>query len=165
MDWIYQGLKFNPDEPFTYEKYGKEWYGFVYVITNRALNKKYIGKKFFWSKKTLPPLKGKKRKRRSIIESNWRDYYGSSANLMEDVETQGKDMLTLAISDHLSTFGIAVASPIILGIVGFLLKLYSTIRLHSKQLEAHDKRISSVMHSVGKMEDKQYSIVQKIPPS
>ncbi|OUW48036.1 MAG: hypothetical protein CBD47_03600 [Synechococcus sp. TMED187] len=92
MDWIYQGLKFNPDEPFTYEKYGKEWYGFVYVITNRALNKKYIGKKFFWSKKTLPPLKGKKRKRRSIIESNWRDYYGSSANLMEDVETQGKDM-------------------------------------------------------------------------
>ena len=92
MDWIYQGLKFNPDEPFTYEKYGKECYGFVYVITNRALNKKYIGKKFFWSKKTLPPLKGKKRKRRSIIESNWRDYYGSSANLMEDVETQGKDM-------------------------------------------------------------------------
>lgn len=92
MDWIYQGLKFNPDEPFTYERYGKEWYGFVYVITNRALNKKYIGKKFFWSKKTLPPLKGKKRKRRSIIESNWRDYYGSSANLMEDVETQGKDM-------------------------------------------------------------------------
>jgi hypothetical protein len=92
MDWIYQGLTFNPDEPFTYERYGKEWYGFVYVITNRALNKKYIGKKFFWSKKTLPPLKGKKRKRRSIIESNWRDYYGSSANLMEDVETQGKDM-------------------------------------------------------------------------
>ena len=92
MDWIYQGLTFNPDEPFTYERYGKEWYGFVYVITNRALNKKYIGKKFFWSKKTLPPLKGKKRKRRSIIESNWRDYYGSSANLMEDVQTQGKDM-------------------------------------------------------------------------
>ena len=92
MDWIYQGSKFNPDEPVTYERYGKEWYGFVYVITNRALDKKYIGKKFFWSKKTLPPLKGKKRKRISIIESNWRDYYGSSASLMEDIETQGKDM-------------------------------------------------------------------------
>jgi len=80
------------------------------------------------------------------------------------LETQGKEMLTLAITDHLITIGIAVASPIILGVLGFLLKLYSTISLHSKQLEAHDRRISSVMHSVGKMEDKQYSIVQKLPP-
>jgi len=88
MDWIYEGRTYCPPKDFT----PKDYYGFVYVITNRALNKKYIGKKFFWSKKTLPPLKGKKRKRRSIIESNWRDYYGSSANLMEDVETQGKDM-------------------------------------------------------------------------
>ena len=80
------------------------------------------------------------------------------------LEHRGKDMLTLAVTDHLITIGIAVASPIILGVLGFLLKLYSTISLHSKQLEAHDKRISNVMHSVGKMEDKQYSIVQKLPP-
>ena len=92
MDWLYQGLKFSPDEPFTYERYGEEWYGFVYQITNRFTGKKYIGKKFFWSKKTLPPLKGKKRKRRSIVESNWRDYYGSSANLMEDINQCGKEM-------------------------------------------------------------------------
>ena len=72
-------------------------------------------------------------------------------------------MLSLAITDHLITVGIAVASPIILGVLGFLLKLYSTISLHSKQLETHDRRISSVMQSVSKMEDKQYSIVQKIP--
>jgi len=80
------------------------------------------------------------------------------------LEHRGKDMLTLAVTDHLITIGIAVASPIILGVLGFLLKLYSTISLHSKQLEAHDRRISNVMQSVGKMEDKQYSIVQKLPP-
>lgn len=38
----------------------------------------YVGKKTFWSRKTLPPLKGKTRKRRSIVESDWKTYYGSS---------------------------------------------------------------------------------------
>ena len=88
MDWIYKGVTWEPPEDFS----PKDYYGFVYIITNRARNKKYIGKKFFWSKKTLPPLKGKKRKRRTIIESDWRDYYGSSANLTEDVNKCGKDM-------------------------------------------------------------------------
>ena len=88
MDWIYKGVTWEPPEDFS----PKDYYGFVYITTNRARNKKYIGKKFFWSKKTLPPLKGKKRKRRTIIESDWRDYYGSSANLTEDVNKCGKDM-------------------------------------------------------------------------
>ena len=72
-------------------------------------------------------------------------------------------MLSLAITDHLITVGIAVASPIILGVLGFLLKLYSTISLHSKQLETHDRRIRDNMSKLSKMEDKQYSIVQKLP--
>ena len=72
-------------------------------------------------------------------------------------------MLTLAITDHLITIAISIAGPVVLAILGFMLKLYSTISLHSKQLEAHDRRISNVMQSVGKMEDKQYSIVQKLP--
>jgi hypothetical protein len=25
--WIYQGMPFTPDEPFTYEKFGQHWYG------------------------------------------------------------------------------------------------------------------------------------------
>jgi hypothetical protein len=52
--------------------------GFVYLITDKSNNKMYIGKKGFWSKKTLPPLKGKTRKRRSVVESDWQNYYGSS---------------------------------------------------------------------------------------
>ena len=56
MDWTYQGVKYEPPKDFTPDDY----YGFVYMITNRATGQKYVGKKFFWSKKTLPPLKGKK---------------------------------------------------------------------------------------------------------
>lgn len=73
MTWYYKGQIFNPDEEDL-----KEWIGFVYVITDLSNDKKYVGKKLFWSKKTLPPLKGKTRKRRSIIESDWKKYYGSS---------------------------------------------------------------------------------------
>jgi len=91
-DWMYQGLKFTPDEPFTYERYGKEWYGFVYCITNRATNKKYIGKKFFWKAKTLPITKKRKRRQRLKVESDWRDYWGSNKHLQEDVAQCGKDM-------------------------------------------------------------------------
>ena len=91
-DWIYQGLKFEPDEPFTYERYGKEWYGFVYCITNRATNKKYIGKKFFWKAKTLPITKKRKRRQRLKVESDWKDYWGSNKHLQEDVAQCGKDM-------------------------------------------------------------------------
>jgi hypothetical protein len=69
----------------------------------------------------------------------------------------------LAITDHLITIAISIAGPIVLGILAFMLKLYSTINLHTKQLEAHDRRIRDNAQSVSKMEDKQYSIVQKIP--
>jgi len=91
-DWIYQGIKFTPDEPFTYERYGNEWYGFVYCITNRATNKKYIGKKFFWKAKTLPITKKRKRRQRLKVESDWKDYWGSNKHLQEDVAQCGKDM-------------------------------------------------------------------------
>ena len=71
--WYYKNEAYEPTE----EKL-KEWVGFVYVITDKSNDKMYVGKKTFWSKKTLPPLKGKTRKRRKIVESDWRSYYGSS---------------------------------------------------------------------------------------
>lgn len=71
--WHYKGEPYSPSEEEL-----KEWVGFVYVITDKSTDKMYVGKKGFWSKKTLPPLKGKTRKRRSVIESDWRTYYGSS---------------------------------------------------------------------------------------
>jgi len=81
--WTYSGeAVLSPPE---------EFYGFVYIITNTKTNKKYIGKKFFWSKVSKPPLKGKTRRRRSVKESDWKTYYGSNKELNEDVQKEGKE--------------------------------------------------------------------------
>ena len=63
--------------------------GFVYLITNLTNDRKYIGKKLAQFKRTKPPLKGRKNKRRTTIESDWREYYGSSDELTEDVQNLG----------------------------------------------------------------------------
>ena len=96
-EWIYKGIKFNPAEPFTYERYGKEWYGFVYCITHRGTGRKYIGKKFFWSSKTLPKTKTRKRRQRLKVESDWRTYYGSNKHLNEEVQQHGADFFNREI--------------------------------------------------------------------
>ena len=51
-----------------------------------------VGKKFFWSRKTLPITKTRKRRKRLLVESDWRTYYGSNKYLQEDVVNQGSDM-------------------------------------------------------------------------
>ena len=61
MTWHYKGEIYEPTEDEL-----KQWIGFVYIITNKNDGMKYVGKKTFWSKKTLPPLKGKTRKRRRL---------------------------------------------------------------------------------------------------
>lgn len=70
--WYYNG------QPF--EGSIDDWYGFVYLITETSTNKKYVGKKFFWAKKTRQ-IKGKKKK--YLAESDWKDYYGSNEVLKE----------------------------------------------------------------------------------
>ena len=71
--------------------------GFVYLITNLTNYKKYVGKKLARFKVTKPPLKGKKNKRRSTKESDWRTYWGSSDWLIEDVKELGEDQFTREI--------------------------------------------------------------------
>ena len=89
MQWTYNGEKIE-ELPDNIE-------GFVYLITNTTNNRKYIGKKLAKFKKTKPPLKGKKNKRRSKVESDWRDYWGSSDHLIADVEKLGEDKFTREI--------------------------------------------------------------------
>ena len=81
--WLYEGKQVLqiPDG----------YVGFVYQITNKMSGRKYIGKKLVQFKKSRPPLKGRKNRRRYIIESDWREYYGSSDALTEDVEKLGRD--------------------------------------------------------------------------
>ena len=81
--WSYKG------EEFTTEMIGDN-IGFVYIVTDPS-GKKYIGKKGFFSKVTKPPLKGKKRKRRSLKESDWKTYCGSSETVKTLVEENGLD--------------------------------------------------------------------------
>ena len=85
MDWTYNGRPFTPT-PEVIEDYQ----GIVYELEEISTGKKYIGKKFFWSKRRLPPLKGKSRKRIVKKESDWRDYHGSSEEVKLLVE-QGSD--------------------------------------------------------------------------
>ena len=65
--------------------------GMVYLIVNKKNGRKYVGKKFFYSTRRLPPLKGQKRKRKKVVESDWRDYWGSSNELKADVAKYGPD--------------------------------------------------------------------------
>ena len=81
--WTFHGKVFpGPDTKMT---------GFIYLITNRENFRKYIGQKTFFSKITKPPLKGSTKKRRSRIESDWRNYYGSSEELKADIVKYGMD--------------------------------------------------------------------------
>ena len=81
LNWIYK------EQDFT-ENMIDDNYGFVYVITNEITNKKYIGKKFFYSSKTKQ-VKGKKKKTK--VPSDWQTYYGSNEDLKKDVIMHGKE--------------------------------------------------------------------------
>ena len=72
-------------------------FGFVYLITNTVSDMKYIGKKQIEKRTKRPPLKGKKRKRIIIGESDWKTYTGSSDRLNADIEELGKDKFTFEI--------------------------------------------------------------------
>lgn len=84
--WYYNNEIFEPSE-----EYLKDFAGFVYCITEINTGKKYIGKKFFWSTRRLPPLKGKTRKRVKTTMSDWQSYYGSNEELKQLVEQTGGD--------------------------------------------------------------------------
>ena len=79
--WYYNNEEFNstPDE----------YQGFVYIITEISTDKKYIGKKNFWKPKTLPINKKRKRRVRTRTESDWREYYSSSHEMVALVEQNG----------------------------------------------------------------------------
>jgi len=88
MTWSYEGNPFEhaPDDS----------YGFVYEIEEVSTGKRYIGKKFFWKKKILPVTKSRKRRKHTLVESDWKTYYGSSELLKEQVAS-GKSLYNRVI--------------------------------------------------------------------
>jgi hypothetical protein len=95
MTWHFQGTPVD--------SLPEDCVGFVYLITNTVSGRKYIGKKLAkFSKTTQKTVKlkngtKKKKKIRSKVDSDWRDYYGSSPELTKDVETLGTDKFTREI--------------------------------------------------------------------
>jgi hypothetical protein len=80
--WLYHDSPFEPIELDP-----KKIYGFVYLIENLVNGRKYVGKKLFFFKgfKTV-----KKKKKRILVESDWKTYYGSSNALQKDINEIGK---------------------------------------------------------------------------
>ena len=86
--WLFAG------DIFDSEHIGKS-VGMVYLIINKVTGKKYIGRKYFHS---IRKVKGKTRRQRT--ESDWKDYYSSSKELLTEVEECGKmnfDRLILSL--------------------------------------------------------------------
>ena len=89
MSWTYQGMLI--------ETLPEDCLGFVYLITNTTNGRKYIGKKLAkfqkTSQKTVKLKNGKKKKKkiRTLVDSDWQTYYGSSPNLTADVQALGTD--------------------------------------------------------------------------
>lgn len=79
--WLYNGHELTDEDI-------KGHYGFIYEIECLENSKLYLGRKYF-TKAGTKQVKGKKRKTRK--ESDWKDYYGSSPRMLEDVEKFGKD--------------------------------------------------------------------------
>lgn len=80
--WLHHDSPFEPIELDP-----KKIYGFVYLIENLVNGRKYVGKKLFFFKgfKTV-----KKKKKRILVESDWKTYYGSSNALQKDIDEIGK---------------------------------------------------------------------------
>ena len=74
MGWTYQGRPITEisDMP-------EGTIGFIYKIINHQTGEYYIGKKSLYAKRTLPPLKGYKRKRKVVKESKWLEYRSSNS--------------------------------------------------------------------------------------
>ncbi len=91
--WKYNERPFDSDDVHDY-------FGFVYLITNKSNQRQYIGRKYFWSFRTPP---GKKRKVKQ--ESDWKKYYGSCPELKDDLKVFGKETFSREILSLHSTKG------------------------------------------------------------
>lgn len=95
MDWTYLGQPID-------ESVLEEYVGFTYLITNTLTNRKYIGKKLLKFSRTKT-VKGKKKKFK--IDSDWKTYYGSNKELLEDVSRSGEELFLREVLRFCKTKG------------------------------------------------------------
>lgn len=86
-------------------------FGFVYKITSKVDDRKYIGRKYLTAAKTTSKRVTLKsgvkvtKKKKSRVESNWRDYMGSCKPLLEDIQRNGRDNYEFEILAFATTKG------------------------------------------------------------
>lgn len=85
--WLYEGKELE-------HELSNEYYGFVYLIENTISGKSYIGRKYF-TKASSKQVKGKRKKIRK--DSGWKDYWGSSQKLLDDIAKIGQDSFKRSI--------------------------------------------------------------------
>ena len=69
----------------------KGTFGFIYEVQHIPTGRRYIGKKVLEFNRTLPPLKGTKRKRKVVKESDWKTYYGSHKEIKDLIKENKQD--------------------------------------------------------------------------
>lgn len=69
----------------------KGTFGFIYEVLHIPSGRRYIGKKVLEFNRTLPPLKGTKRKRKVVKESDWKTYYGSHKEIKDLIKENKQD--------------------------------------------------------------------------
>ena len=85
--WLYEGKDYDP----AYDDIPDDVLGFVYIIKDTVTGEKYIGQKRMRKPKTLPVTKSRKRRVRTVVESDWREYHGSNTTIKENVSEGHSD--------------------------------------------------------------------------
>jgi hypothetical protein len=103
INWVYKG------KPFDSQDIPESAVGFVYRITNKTTGARYIGKKLFYRTIVRPPLKGQRRKRRTVVESDWKTYFSSSDVLKKQlaessIDNFDKEILAICFSKGMLSY-------------------------------------------------------------
>tara|TARA_B100001996_G_C18658081_1_gene591968 strand:+ start:1489 stop:1908 length:420 start_codon:yes stop_codon:yes gene_type:complete len=79
--------------------------GFIYKIHNKFTGEFYIGRKSLYSHRKLPPLKGFKRKRKVVKETDWKDYQSSNSEVKKwEHDTISKTILRFCKTKKAMTY-------------------------------------------------------------
>lgn len=84
--WFYQDKVVESIEDMP-----KGTFGFIYEVQHIPTGRRYLGKKVLQFNRTLPPLKGTKRKRKVVKESDWKTYYGSHKEIKDLIKENKQD--------------------------------------------------------------------------
>ena len=132
MQWMWNGVVVNiPPEGSI---------GFVYRITNTIDGRVYIGKKNLF--RTQIKRKVGKRPTRITKESDWREYWGSNKQLLEDIDAHGEVNFHREVLHWCQTKGDAsyleLKQQILHGVLEHPTKYYNNFigaRIHRKHLK------------------------------